>query len=92
MRWQSCVRLGGRLYLVVPPTYSLYYENVDEGQLYRMYSALKAVADKWDNVSWHDYFKDSCFVENDFFDGNHLTSDVGAVKFGKILQKDLFKE
>lgn len=87
---ELCHDRGVKLYLVIPPTYNLYYENVDEEQLHRMYSAVKAVADKWDNVSWHDYFKDNRFVEDDFFDGNHLTSDVGAVKFGMILQEDLF--
>ena len=87
---ELCHGRGVKLYLVVPPTYNLYHENIDEEQLHRMYSAIKAVADKWDNVSCHDYFKDKRFVEDDFFDGNHLTSDVGAVKFGRILRKDIF--
>lgn len=85
-----CHDRGVKLYLVVPPTYSLYNEKVDEKQLQRMYSAIKAVADKWDNVSWHDYFKDNRFAKDDFFNGNHLSSDVGAVKFSKILRKDIF--
>lgn len=87
---ELCHGRGVKLYLVVPPTYNLYHENIDEEQLHHMYSAIKSVADKWDNVSCHDYFKDKRFVEDDFFDGNHLTSDVGAVKFGRILRKDIF--
>lgn len=87
-----CHDRGVKLYLVIPPTYKMYYDNVDEGQLQRMRLAIQEVADKWDNVSWHDYFKDNRFVEDDFYDGNHLTSDVGAVKFGNILRKDIFKE
>lgn len=57
-----------------------------------MFLAIREVADKWDNVSAYDYFKDNRFVADDFYDGNHLTSDVGAVKFGNILREDIFKE
>lgn len=87
-----CHDRGVKLYLVIPPTYKMYYENVDEGQLQRMFLAIREVADKWDNVSAYDYFKDNRFVADDFYDGNHLTSDVGAVKFGNILREDIFKE
>lgn len=85
-----CHDKGVKLYLVIPPTYKMYYDNVDEKQLQRMRLAIQEVADKWDNVSWYDYFKDNRFVEDDFYDGNHLTSDVGAVKFGNILRKEIF--
>lgn len=85
-----CHDRGIELYIVIPPTYRKYYELADSAQLQKMYGAIEQLADKWDNVYWYDYFKDDRFEEDDFHDGNHLTSDVGAVKFAKILNEDLF--
>lgn len=86
-----CYDKGVKLYIVVPPVYKIYYELIDNRQMQQMYAAIREVADKWENVSWHSYFKDIRFVEDDFYDANHLTSDIGAVKFAKILRKDLFE-
>jgi hypothetical protein len=38
--------------------------------------------------SYVDYLKDHRFEANDFYDSNHL-SDVGAIKFTKILDNDI---
>lgn len=87
-----CDDRGIELYIVIPPIYKKYYESVDAVQLQRRYATIRDVAEKWDNVSWDDYFKDARFVEDDFFDGNHLTSDVDAVKFAEILYEDIWSE
>jgi len=40
------------------------------------------------NLPYFDYLKDPRFKADDFYDSNHL-SDVGAIKFTKILDKDI---
>ncbi len=83
-----CRERGVRLYLVVPPTHSLYYTHVGVKQLKLMYAALHGVCRECDNVSCLDYFKDNRFVDDDFYDVNHL-SDVGAKKFTRILAEEI---
>ena len=85
-----CHDKGINLYIVIPPTYKDYYELADNEQLQQMYSAIKNLASQWENVFWYDYLKDSRFNEEDFHDGNHLTSDTGAKKFAIILRKDIW--
>ena len=85
-----CHDRGVMLYIVIPPVYREYYKLTNNEQLQQMCTAIKDVADQWDNVCWYNYFNDDRFVEDDFFDGNHLTSDVGAKKFATILRKDIY--
>jgi hypothetical protein len=85
-----CHDKGVMLYIVIPPFYKDYYKLMDKEQLQQMCTAIKGVADQWENVRWYNYSNDGRFVEDDFFDGNHLTSDVGAKKFATILRKDIY--
>ncbi|MDR0657446.1 MAG: hypothetical protein LBG18_00675 [Mediterranea sp.] len=85
-----CHDRGIMLYIVIPPVYREYYKLTNNEQLQQMCTAIKDVADQWDNVCWYNYFNDDRFVEDDFFNGNHLTSDVGAKKFATILRKDIY--
>ncbi|MCD8181956.1 MAG: hypothetical protein LUE99_01390 [Bacteroides sp.] len=55
-----------------------------------MNTALAEVAAQWDNVRFYNYFDDERFEEDDFHNGNHLSSDVGATKFTQILRKDIW--
>lgn len=83
-----CKEKGIRLCLIVPPTHSLYYTHVGSEQLQLMYDALNEVCRKYENVLCLDYFKDSRFIDDDFYDVNHL-SDVGAKKFTRILVEEI---
>lgn len=78
------------LYLVIPPVYKKYCELAKPEQIAEMHTSLKEIADKWNNVYLYDYFNDARFGEDDFFNGNHLSSDTGAMKFTKILQQDVW--
>ena len=88
---ELCHNRGIRLYLVMPPVHPEYYKLADKEQLELIRKAVAEVASCWDNVSYHDYFGDTRFTDDDFYDGNHLSSDIGAEKFTKILKEDLFK-
>ena len=87
---QICRERNIRLCIVVPPTHSLYYTHVGKEQLSLMYSALNELCEKYDNVWLFDYFQDSRFDNDCFFDVNHL-SDVGAKRFTPILWKDYWE-
>ncbi|WP_455673832.1 hypothetical protein [Phocaeicola sp.] len=85
-----CHDRGIDLCFVFPPVHENYYKLVDIDQMSKIDAALQEVTDKWDNVYYYDYFEDERFEGDDFFDGNHLTSDIGAIKFTKILRKDIW--
>lgn len=87
---ELCRTRGIRLYLVIPPVHRKYYELTNAGQVEKMCAALEAVAAKWDNVRFYNYFNDKRFEDDDnFHNGNHLSSDKGAVRFTRILRKDI---
>mgnify|MGYP000778067776 FL=1 len=85
----QCRERGINIYLVIPPVHKDYYELTDAEQVKKMHTALEEVAAKWSNVYFFSYFNDKRFTNDDFHNGNHLSSDVGATKFTRILQHDL---
>lgn len=87
---QLCEARGVALHLVVCPLYKDYYERTDIRQVSKLREALEeVVGNSRGQVYVYDYLYDERFVENDFFDGNHLTSDGGSKKLSKILLHDM---
>lgn len=84
-----CHERGIHLYLVMPPIHPDYYRLADKKQLELTLKAASEIASQWNNVSCYNYFNDYRFTDDDFYDGNHLNSTVGATKFSKILKNDL---
>ena len=84
-----CHERGIRLHLVMPPVHPEYVRLADRRQWEMIRTAAEGVVRQWDNVTWHDYLSDPRFTDEDFYDGNHLSSDHGAVKFTRILRQDL---
>ena len=85
-----CRSKGINLYLVIPPVHKLYYELTYPAQVAQMHTALEEIAAKWDNVRLYSYFNDNRFGDDDFHSGNHLSADIGAIKFTQILQHDIW--
>ena len=52
-----------------------------------MYELIHQFQKEFD-VQYFDYLKDPRFVADDFYDNNHL-SDIGSIKFTKIVNKDI---
>lgn len=77
-----------RLVLITTPCWSSYYENLNPDQVTKMYELTHRLQAEY-GLDYFDYLADSRFVDDDFFDSNHL-SDIGAEKFTKILCADLF--
>ena len=76
-----------QLVLITTPCWHLYYEHLNGEQLKKMYELTHKIQQEY-NLRYFDYLKDPRFEADDFYDSNHL-SDVGAIKFSKILDKDI---
>ena len=78
-----------QLVLITTPCWHSYYDRLDKEQLARMYDLTSKFQQEY-HLPYFDYLKDQRFGANDFYDSNHL-SDVGAIKFTKILDDDIKK-
>lgn len=84
---EFCKARNIQLVLITTPCWHSYYDRINAEQLSKMYE-LTSLFQKEYNLPYLDYLKDSRFSADDFFDSNHL-SDVGAIKFTKILNHDI---
>lgn len=76
-----------QLVLITTPCWHTYYDNLEKEQLSKMYSLTHKLENQY-KLLYLDYLKDKRFNAEDFYDSNHL-SDVGAIKFTKILDNDI---
>lgn len=74
-----------QLVLITTPCWHSYYNNLNKEQLSKMYELTHRFQKEFD-VPYFDFLKDPRFKADDFYDSNHL-SDIGAIKFTKILNK-----
>ncbi len=84
---QTCKNQKIRLVLIITPTWKTYYNIFPREQLEKMYCAIRYLQDSC-QVEFYDYFRDSRFIDEDFYNCSHL-SRIGAAKFSKILKEDL---
>lgn len=75
-----CRSLGARLIVVTPPVREDYRQNIDPALWELTTQRLRSLP-----LEWHDFSDDPRFGGDDFFDGDHLTSDVGAARFTAII-------
>lgn len=81
-------RKGIRLIFIIPPVHPLYFKNTDMEQWRLVHEALITLEDRWKHVSYKDYSRDKDFTDVDFYDGNHLNSDIGGLKFSLMVKED----
>ena len=82
-----CKKRNIQLILVTTPCWHSYYDHLDQKQLAKMYELTNRYVEE-SGAIYLDYLKDPRFEADDFFDSNHL-SDIGAIKFTKILNEDI---
>ena len=82
-----CQKRDIQLVLITIPCWVDYVNRLDEHQLSVVYEQLFDYS-KRRNVVYLNYLNDDRFTSDDFYDSNHL-SDIGAVKFTKILKDDI---
>lgn len=83
---KKCEEKNVSVLLLTTPVCSTYYECVDTAQYSLMIETCEEMTQKYNNVQYLNLFKDSRFVEEDFFDADHLETD-GAAKLTKILDE-----
>jgi hypothetical protein len=85
-----CLKHSISLFVITTPTWHTYYEQLNKTQLNDMYKHIYALQKKY-HFTYYDYIKDNNFIEDDFYDSDHL-SDVGAKKFTLMLNDSLFNK
>ena len=83
-----CRKRHLELVLVTTPAWHSYYENLDPIQAEMTDSLIGVLRDQY-GLHYLDYMRDKRFTADDFYDADHLSSDVGARKFTDILIRDL---
>ncbi len=86
---ELCRQKGIRLWLVAPPVSEEYYRMTDEHYMAQLRDGMTQVAADNSHVEWLDYLNDRRFSDEDFYDVNHLNSDIGAPKFSRFLYEDM---
>lgn len=84
-----CKRHNIQLILITTPCWHTYYNGLEQKQLAKMYELIHRLQKDY-RVPYLDYLKDPRFKAKDFSNCYHL-SDVGAIKFTKMLDKDIQK-
>lgn len=79
---------GARLILLFTPNYKTYNDATNPAVLQEMASFVASLKQKYPNVEYYDYSADKRFVDEDFFDANHLTN-IGATKFSYIVRQEI---
>ena len=83
---KRCEEKNVSVLLLTTPVCSTYYECVDSAQYSLMIETCQNMERKYNNAQYLNLFKDSRFVEEDFFDADHLETE-GAAKLTKILEE-----
>lgn len=80
-----CRENGIRLIVITMPCYKTYLKQVTERGLKDMQACVEAMHSVNPQLEYYNYISDNHFTDDDFFNSSHL-SDVGAIKFSKILR------
>ena len=83
---KKCEEKNVSVLLLTTPVCSTYYACADSAQFSLMIETCEEMTQKYNNVQYLNLFRDSRFVEEDFFFSFHLETD-GAVKLTKILDE-----
>jgi hypothetical protein len=86
-----CADRGVRVIILTTPVWASYRENTNETQREMFYAFCERLVDDNDNVVWVNLWDDSRFDEDDFYDGDHLSFDRGAIKLSNILNSAICK-
>jgi hypothetical protein len=74
------------LVFVTLPAYYTYRNRLDESQLNETVTYMTDIGELYNNVYYYNYLNDPMFIEDDFFDADHL-NELGAEKLTKKLNE-----
>lgn len=75
--------------MLLLPTHQSYRNNLNQHQLDAMYSVINFILQKYKNSSLFDASSDPDFIDDDFYDADHL-NEIGAEKLTKKIDHFLW--
>jgi hypothetical protein len=85
---EFCNQRDIKLILVTLPAYHTYRENISSEQLNKMIETMSGFVTLNPNCSYYNWLDDADFVEDDFYDADHL-NEKGAEKLSKKLSRQI---
>ena len=82
IRWSQ--KRDVKVLLFTPPAYYTYRQNMIKEQLYNTEKVIEQIALEYDNCIYYNFFYDTSFTSEDFFDADHL-NEIGAKKLSLII-------
>lgn len=82
----ACYNKGIKVILLTTPTHHSYYSNLDKRQLQIATTTCAELDKKYVNVFYLNWLDDNRFVDEDFYDADHL-NDKGAIKLTQLLNE-----
>ena len=81
---KTCAERDIKVVLVTTPTHESYYSLLDSTHWDLTRSMCERIAEDFSNTTYLNLLKDSSFVDDDFYDPDHLNT-IGAAKLTKKL-------
>lgn len=86
---ELCKEQGAELVLVSAPVYRTYQEAISDVIVQEMRDLADSLNSKYHNIEYYNFLFAEGFEDDDFKDAGHLT-EIGAIKFSKMLADSLF--
>lgn len=86
----TCRNHSIRVVFTTMPEWITYRRSVNKHDVNIFMSTLDSLSGSR-GIPWFNYWADPRFDEIDFYDADHLNSDIGAAKFTKIIMEDIKK-
>jgi len=83
---EFCNQRNIKLIFLTTPTYYTYRENLNTEQLNKTIETINDFINSHSNCYYFNWFEDTDFVAEDFFDADHL-SEIGAEKLSRKLSQ-----
>lgn len=87
---QWCKEHNIHVYLLTPPAYESYRQDLNEQQLQTTINTTSTICSKFDNCMYENLMNAPNFVAIDYFDADHL-SDIGAKKLSLLINEKINK-
>lgn len=81
---ETCHNKNIEVIILTTPTHYSYYSKLDKKQLYITTQTCNELDEKYPNVTYLNWLEDKNFIEEDFFDADHL-NNKGAIKLTQLL-------
>lgn len=85
---KRCKERNIKVVILTTPTHYSYYSQLNKNQLDITTNICSSLCNKYPNVTYLNWLTDDRFIDEDFFDSDHL-NDKGAQKLTTMLNKEI---